>query len=81
MTEFIQTLQKTLNGHVVPFLFVLHTSTSNTTGLFKGQFTLSLKKRSTFTTCYNFCIHSSIATIFGTNVAEKVGNYFPTSPN
>jgi len=30
-------------------------------------------------------MHSSIATIFGTNVAEKVGNqnvlYFPTSPN
>ena len=43
------------------------------------------KKRPTFTTCYNFYIHSSIATIFGTNVAEKVGNqnvlYFPTSPN
>jgi len=49
--------------------------------------TLRLKKRPTFTTCYNFYIHSSIATIFGTNVAEKVGNqnvgllYFPTSPN
>ena len=44
-----------------------------------------LKKRPTFTTCYNFYIHSLIATIFGTNVAEKVGNqnilYFPTSPN
>ena len=43
------------------------------------------KKRPTFTTCYNFYIHSSIATIFGTNVAKKVGNqnilYFPTSPN
>jgi len=43
------------------------------------------KKRSTFTTCYNFYIHSSIATIFGTNVAEKVGNqnafYFPTTPH
>ena len=43
------------------------------------------KKRPTFTTCYNFYIHSSTATIFGTNVAEKVGNqnvlYFPTSPN
>jgi len=29
--------------------------------------------------------YSSIATIFGTNIAEKVGNqnvlYFPTSPN
>jgi len=25
-------------------------------------------------TCYNLYIHSSIATIFGTNVAEKVGN-------
>ena len=33
-----------------------------------------LKKRPTFTTCYNFYIHSSIATIFDTNVAEKVGN-------
>jgi len=48
-------------------------------------YTPCLKKRPTFTTCYNFYIHSSIATIFGTNVAEKVGNqnvlYFPTSPN
>jgi len=36
-------------------------------------------------TCYNLYIHRSIATIFGKNVAEKVGNenilYFPTSPN
>jgi len=43
------------------------------------------KERPTFTTCYNFDVHSSIATIFGTDVAEKVGNqnvlYFPTSPN
>ena len=41
------------------------------------------KKRPTFTTCYNFYIHSLIATIFGINVAEKVGNqnvlYFPTT--
>jgi len=47
--------------------------------------TLCLKKRLTFTTCYNFYIRSSITTIFGTNVAEKVGNqnvlYFPTTPN
>ena len=47
--------------------------------------TLCLKKRATFTTCCNFYIHSSIATIFDINVAEKVGNqnvlYFPTSPN
>ena len=46
---------------------------------------MRLKKRPTFTTWYNFYMHSSIATIFGTNVAEKVGNqnvlYFPTSPN
>jgi len=32
-------------------------------------------------TCYNVNIHGSIAIIFGTNVAEKVGNqnvlYFP----
>jgi len=45
--------------------------------------TLCLKKRPTFTTCHNFYIHSSIATIFGINVAEKVGNqnilYFPTT--
>ena len=44
-------------------------------------YTMSQKKRPTFTTCYNFYIHSSIATIFGTNVAKKVGNqnvlYFP----
>jgi len=36
-------------------------------------------------TCYNLYIRGSIATIFGTNVAEKVGNqnvlYFPTSRN
>ena len=46
--------------------------------------TLCLKKRPTFTTCYNFYIHSVIATIFGINVAEKVGNqktlYYATSP-
>jgi len=43
------------------------------------------QKNPTITTCYNFYIHSSIATITATNVAEKVGNqnvlYFPTSPN
>ena len=36
-------------------------------------------------TCYNLSIHGSIATIFGKNVAKKVGSqnvlYFPTSPN
>ena len=36
-------------------------------------------------TCHNLSMHGSIATIFGTNVAEKVGSqnvpYFPTSPN
>ena len=36
-------------------------------------------------TCYNLDTHGSIATIFGTNVAEEVGNqnvlYSPTSPN
>ena len=35
-------------------------------------------------TYYNLYIHGSIGTIFGTNVAEKIGNqnvlYFPTSP-
>jgi len=39
-----------------------------------------LKKRPNLI-CYNLYIHGSIATIFGTNVAEKVGNqnvlYFP----
>jgi len=48
-----------------------------------GHYTLCLKNRPTFTTCYNIYIHSSVATIFGTNVAEKVGSqnvlYFPTS--
>jgi len=45
--------------------------------------TSCLKKRPTFTTCYNFYIRSSIATIFGTNVAEKVGNqmYFIFPPH
>jgi len=37
-------------------------------------YALCLKKRTTFTTCYNFYAHHSIATIFGINVAEKVGN-------
>jgi len=36
-------------------------------------------------TCYNLYIHGSIATIFGKNVAKKVGSqnilYFSTSPN
>jgi len=43
------------------------------------------QKRPTFTTCYNFYMHSSIATISGINIAKKVGNqnilYFPTTPN
>jgi len=51
----------------------------------KCIYTVSQKKRPTLTTCYNFYIHSSIATIFGINVAKKVGNqnvlYFPTTPN
>jgi len=53
----------------------------------KGQrdSTLCLEKTSTFTICCYFYIHSSNATIFGTNVAQKAGNqnvfYFPTSPN
>ena len=45
---------------------------------------MCLKKRPTLT-CYNLYIHGSIATIFGKNDAEKVGNqnilYFPTSAN
>jgi len=36
-------------------------------------YTASQKKRPTLT-CYNLYIHGSIATIFGTTVAEKVGN-------
>jgi len=48
-------------------------------------YTLCLKKSPTFTTCCYYYMHSSIATIFGTNVAEKAGNqnvlYFPTSSN
>ena len=36
-------------------------------------------------TCHNLYTRDSIATIFGINVAEKVGNknvlYFPTAPN
>jgi len=48
-------------------------------------YTLCLKKRPIFKTCYNFYTHRSIATIFGTDVAENVGNqnilYFPTTPN
>jgi len=51
----------------------------------QAEYTPCLKKRPTFTTYYNFYIHSPIATIIGTNVDEKVGNqnilYFPTSPN
>jgi len=35
---------------------------------------VSQKKCPTFTTCYNFYIHSLISTIFGTNVAEKECN-------
>jgi len=42
------------------------------------------QKRPTLTS-YNLYVYGSIATIFGTNVAEEVGNqnilYFPTSPN
>jgi len=37
------------------------------------NYTVSQKSPS-FTTCYNFYVHSSIATVFGTNVAEKVDN-------
>jgi len=47
------------------------------------RYTLSQKRP--ILTCYNLYIHGSIATIFGKNVAEKVGNqnvlYFPTSAN
>ena len=49
----------------------------------KYMYTVSHKKRPTFTTCYNFYIHSSITTVFGTSVAEKVGNkkYFIFPPH
>jgi len=43
------------------------------------------KKHPTFDLLYDLYKRGSIAAIFGTNVAEKVGNesvlYFPTSPN
>ena len=49
------------------------------------RYTLCLKIPPTCRICYNSYVHSSIVTIFGTNVAEKVGSqnvlYFPTSPN
>ena len=49
-----------------------------------AMYTVS-QKSPTLSTCYNFYIHSSIATVFGINVAEKVGNqnilYFPTTHN
>ena len=47
------------------------------------KYTLCLKKNVLRLTWCNVYIHGSIATIFGTNVAAKVGNenivYFPTS--
>ena len=58
-----------------------HGGTDTGAGVLMAKIHGVSKKRPTFTTCYNFYIHSSIATIFGTNVAEKVGNqnilYFP----
>jgi len=54
-------------------LSLFDVNTSNGQVMFL-HYTVSQKKRPTFTTCYNFYIHSSTATIFGTNVAEKVGN-------
>jgi len=54
---------------------LLHTLRSiRPAALLTTIYTVSQKKRPTFTTCYNFYIHSSIATIFGTDVAEKVCN-------
>ena len=62
-----------------------HLSINSSIYLIQTATTLCLKKRPTYTTCYNFYTYSSIATIFGTNVAENVGDqnilYFPTSPN
>jgi len=58
--------------------------TSLCSAIARYMYTVS-QKRPAFTTCYNFYTHSSIATIFGVNVADKVGNqnvlYFPTTPN
>jgi len=46
---------------------------------------VSQKKRPTFDFGCNLYVHGSVATIFGRNVAEKVGNqnvlYFPTPSN
>jgi len=65
--------------------FCIHKQTLVVTDLLVWLLHCVSKKRPTFTTCYNFYIHSSIATIFGINVAEKAGNqnvlYFPTTPN
>jgi len=45
-------------------------------------YSLCLKKNVPPLTCYNLHIHGSIVTIFGRNVAAKVGNqnvcYLPT---
>ena len=64
-----------INTHLRLFLFMYNLS---------FIYTVS-QKNVPHLTCYNLYIHSSIATIFGTNVAVKVGNqnvlYFPTSPN
>jgi len=64
-------IQHTLNTSVVLYRrFAIH----STSVVFQWKlrvYTLCLKKRPTFTTCCYFYIHSSIATIFGTNVAEK----------
>ena len=48
-----------------------------------NTYTLCLQKNVPPLTCYNLYIHRSIATIFGNNVAEKVGNqnYFIFPPH
>jgi len=60
---------QTLYGFAVSWAGTLHCVSKNVSPL----------------TCHILYRHGSIATIFGKNVAEKVGNqnvlYFPTSPN
>jgi len=50
-----------------------------------GNYTIRYLKKRLTDLLYTFYIHGSIATIFGKNDAEKIGNqnvlYFPTSRN
>jgi len=81
----------TLYGHSGRF-YVAHKSVDQMVGYSRDGFQALYRiynrlclKNVPHLTCYNLYTHGSIATIFGTNVAEKVGNqnvlYFPTSRN